>query len=94
MRTRIKLCGFQTEDTVRAATRAGADAVGFVFYPPSPRHVEVQQAAVGGAERVGLRVKDGGEQGRVAVVQSVEVAFHGGGNGGRFRCKFRRCTHV
>ncbi|MCE2745359.1 MAG: phosphoribosylanthranilate isomerase [Burkholderiales bacterium] len=46
MRTRIKLCGFQTEDTVRAATWAGADAVGFVFYPPSPRHVEVKQAAV------------------------------------------------
>ena len=44
MRTRIKLCGFKTEDTVRAATRAGADAVGFVFYPPSPRHIEVQQA--------------------------------------------------
>ncbi|MBU0541577.1 MAG: phosphoribosylanthranilate isomerase [Limnobacter sp.] len=44
MRTRIKLCGFQTEDTVRAATRAGADAVGFVFYPPSPRHIEVAQA--------------------------------------------------
>jgi phosphoribosylanthranilate isomerase len=31
---------------VRAATWAGADAVGFVFYPPSPRHVEVKQAAV------------------------------------------------
>lgn len=44
MRTRIKLCGFQTEDTVRAATRAGADAIGFVFYPPSPRHIEVAQA--------------------------------------------------
>jgi len=44
MRTRIKLCGFQTEDTVHAATRAGADAVGFVFYPPSPRHIEVAQA--------------------------------------------------
>jgi phosphoribosylanthranilate isomerase len=44
MRTRIKLCGFQTEDTVRATTRAGVDAVGFVFYPPSPRHVEVKQA--------------------------------------------------
>ncbi len=44
MRTRIKLCGFQTEDTVRAATWAGADAVGFVFYPPSPRHIEVAQA--------------------------------------------------
>ncbi|WP_138518513.1 phosphoribosylanthranilate isomerase [Limnobacter alexandrii] len=46
MRTRIKLCGFQTEDTVRAATRAGADAVGFVFYPPSPRHIEVKQAGL------------------------------------------------
>ena len=44
MRTRIKLCGFKTEDTVRAATWAGADAVGFVFYPPSPRHIEVAQA--------------------------------------------------
>lgn len=46
MRTRIKLCGFQTEDTVLAATRAGADAVGFVFYPPSPRHIEVKQAGL------------------------------------------------
>ncbi|BET25956.1 phosphoribosylanthranilate isomerase [Limnobacter thiooxidans] len=44
MRTRIKLCGFQTEDTVRAATRAGADAIGFVFYPPSPRNVDVVRA--------------------------------------------------
>ncbi|KYP10959.1 MAG: N-(5'-phosphoribosyl)anthranilate isomerase [Limnobacter sp. CACIAM 66H1] len=44
MRTRIKLCGFKTEDTVRAATWAGADAVGFVLYPPSPRHIEVAQA--------------------------------------------------
>ena len=41
MRTRVKLCGFQTEETVRAATQAGADAVGFVFYPASPRNVEL-----------------------------------------------------
>ncbi|HEX4855729.1 MAG TPA: phosphoribosylanthranilate isomerase [Limnobacter sp.] len=45
MRTRIKLCGFQTEDTVRASTQAGADAVGFVFYPPSPRNIELDAAA-------------------------------------------------
>lgn len=45
MRTRIKLCGFQTEDTVHAATRAGADALGFVFYPPSPRNIDVLKAA-------------------------------------------------
>lgn len=46
MRTRIKLCGFQTEDTVRAAAQAGADAIGFVFYPPSPRNVDVAQAGL------------------------------------------------
>lgn len=45
MRTRIKLCGFQTEETVRAAVQAGADAVGFVFYPPSPRNIDLVQAA-------------------------------------------------
>ena len=45
MRTRVKLCGFQTEDTVRAAAHAGADAVGFVFYPPSPRHIAPADAA-------------------------------------------------
>ena len=44
MRTRIKLCGFQTEDTVRAAAQAGADAVGFVFYPPSPRNIAPAEA--------------------------------------------------
>lgn len=44
MRTRIKLCGFQTEETVLAAVKAGADAVGFVFYPPSPRNIDVASA--------------------------------------------------
>lgn len=45
MRTRIKLCGLQTPDTVQACVQAGADAVGFVMYPPSVRHVTVEQAA-------------------------------------------------
>jgi phosphoribosylanthranilate isomerase len=45
MRTRIKLCGFRTEETVCAAAQTGADAIGFVFYPPSPRYIEVEQAA-------------------------------------------------
>ncbi|MDR2031315.1 MAG: phosphoribosylanthranilate isomerase [Azoarcus sp.] len=44
-RTRIKICGLTRPQDVAAAARAGADAVGFVFYPPSPRHVSVEQAA-------------------------------------------------
>ncbi|THF62483.1 phosphoribosylanthranilate isomerase [Pseudothauera rhizosphaerae] len=44
-RTRIKICGLTRPEDVLAAVDAGADAVGFVFYPPSPRHVAVDQAA-------------------------------------------------
>ncbi|MGO4328004.1 phosphoribosylanthranilate isomerase [Cupriavidus sp. 2TAF22] len=44
-RTRIKICGLTREEDVRAAVDAGADAIGLVFYPGSPRYVEVAQAA-------------------------------------------------
>lgn len=37
MRTRIKICGITTPDTLVAVLNAGADACGFMFYPPSPR---------------------------------------------------------
>lgn len=39
MRTRVKICGVTRKEDVVAATRAGADAIGFVFYEPSPRYV-------------------------------------------------------
>jgi phosphoribosylanthranilate isomerase len=45
MRTRIKICGLTRESDVQAAVEAGADAVGFVFYAASPRHVPVARAA-------------------------------------------------
>ena len=44
-RTRIKICGLSREEDVRAAVSAGADAIGFVFYPPSPRFVSFERAA-------------------------------------------------
>ena len=42
---RIKICGLTREEDVDAAVAAGADAIGFVFYPPSPRYVTPPRAA-------------------------------------------------
>ncbi|MGZ3253909.1 MAG: phosphoribosylanthranilate isomerase [Burkholderiaceae bacterium] len=44
-RTRIKICGLTREEDVHSAIDAGADAVGFVFYPQSPRYVAPERAA-------------------------------------------------
>ena len=41
---RIKICGLTTPEDVDAAVAAGADALGFVFYPPSKRAVSIAQA--------------------------------------------------
>jgi phosphoribosylanthranilate isomerase len=45
MRTRIKICGLTRTVDVDAAVNAGADAIGFVFYPPSSRLLGIEQAA-------------------------------------------------
>ena len=44
-RTRIKICGLTREQDVDCAVEAGADAIGFVLYPPSPRYVTATRAA-------------------------------------------------
>jgi phosphoribosylanthranilate isomerase len=44
LRTRIKICGLTREQDVDAAVAAGADAVGFVLYEKSPRHVTPERA--------------------------------------------------
>ena len=49
-RTRIKICGITRPEDAEAAVKAGADAIGLVFYPPSPRAVTLEQAATAVAD--------------------------------------------
>ncbi len=42
----VKICGLKTAETVTAALEAGAAYVGFVFFPPSPRHLTFEDAKV------------------------------------------------
>lgn len=44
MSLEIKICGLSTPETLDAALGAGADMVGMVFFPPSPRHVDLATA--------------------------------------------------
>jgi phosphoribosylanthranilate isomerase len=44
VRTRIKICGITRPGDAVAAAQAGADAIGLVFYPPSPRFLNVERA--------------------------------------------------
>ncbi|KAF1027865.1 MAG: N-(5'-phosphoribosyl)anthranilate isomerase [Burkholderia plantarii] len=84
-RTRIKLCGLSRPADVDHAVALGADAIGFVFYPKSPRALSVEQAA-GLARRVppfvsvvGLFVNASAEE-IARVVDAVPLTtlqFHG-----------------
>ncbi len=42
--TKVKICGISTPETLTVALENGADFIGLVFYPPSPRHVELEVA--------------------------------------------------
>jgi phosphoribosylanthranilate isomerase len=44
LRTRVKICGITRPQDAVAASEAGADAIGLVFYPPSPRFLSVERA--------------------------------------------------
>ena len=62
MPVEVKICGIRDAEGMDAAVEAGAEFIGFVFFPPSPRAVAPEQAAAlsarhaGGPVRVGLFV--------------------------------------
>lgn len=84
-RVRVKVCGITRIEDARAAVAAGADALGFVFYAPSPRHVAAPAAAaiVRGlppfVTTVGLFVNATADEVRavLAVVPLALLQFHG-----------------
>ncbi len=84
-RTRIKICGLTRPQDLEAAIQLGADAVGFVFYPPSPRYLSLDQARELALRvppfvtRVGLFVNADPQQIRdtLAEVQVDLLQFHG-----------------
>ena len=53
----VKICGLSTPETLDAALAAGADMVGFVFFPPSPRHLGLAAATALGRQAKGRALK-------------------------------------
>lgn len=84
-RTRIKICGITRPADAALAAQSGADALGLVFYPPSPRHVEMPLAqAIARAvppfvTTVGLFVNPSSDEVRrvLDVVSLGMLQFHG-----------------
>lgn len=83
--TRIKICGITRSEDALVCAQAGVDAIGLVFYPPSPRHVVAAQAAAIAralppfVTTVGLFVNPAAEQVE-AVLDEVHLdvlQFHG-----------------
>jgi phosphoribosylanthranilate isomerase len=58
----VKICGLSTAETLDVALDAGADAVGFVFFSPSPRHLAYEAA-----RKLGARVKSRAEKVALSV---------------------------
>ena len=85
MRTRVKICGITRPQDALAAAQAGADAIGLVFYPSSPRYlsseraVEIRDALPPFVQSVALFVNPDAAQ-VAQVLQRVRPAmlqFHG-----------------
>jgi phosphoribosylanthranilate isomerase len=80
MRLKVKICGLKSEAAVAAAAKGGAEMVGFIFYPPSPRAVTPAEAgaliaaAADGAQPVGVFV-DPSDETIAATLASARLAL-------------------
>src|SRR4029077_17330500 len=81
----IKICGLKTPEALDVALAAGADLVGFVFFPASPRHVSFEIAHALGervrgiAQKVALSV-DAGDEELAASIEALRpdlLQLHG-----------------
>ncbi len=85
MSVTVKICGLSTPEALDAALDAGADMVGFVFFPPSPRHLTFEMARAlgrrvrGRAQKVALTVdaEDALLEGIVEALQPDLLQLHG-----------------
>jgi phosphoribosylanthranilate isomerase len=87
----IKICGLSTPETLDTALEAGADMVGFVFFPPSPRHLplavarELGRRVAGRARKAALSV-DADDATLQSIVDALEpdiLQLHGKESVGR-----------
>src|SRR6202162_6427972 len=89
----VKICGLSTRETLDVALGAGADMVGFVFFPPSPRHLSLEAArelgkqAKGRATKVALTV-DADDATLANIVETLQpdiLQLHGNETVARLR---------
>jgi phosphoribosylanthranilate isomerase len=101
MPTEVKICGLKTVEAVDAALDGGADYIGLVFFPRSPRHVDAKSAlkladrARGQSKIVALFV-DPDDKVLDCIIESVQpdmIQLHGDESGPRVR-EIRKRFHL
>ena len=101
MPTEVKICGLKTIEAVDAALDGGADYIGLVFFPRSPRHVDIKTAltladrARGQAKIVALFV-DPDDKVLDSIIETVQpdmIQLHGDESGPRVR-EIRKRFHL
>jgi phosphoribosylanthranilate isomerase len=105
VRTRVKVCGITRESDALAAAEHGADAIGFIFWRPSPRFLEAERAGAIAAllppfvTPVCVFVNPTAEEVRAALrrVPSAMLQFHGEEPRefcGQFGCRYIKAVRM